>query len=116
MFNLESFYGATEETFFPNHDLGGAYWEKSNKTAQRSFANSPHRFVEKWNTPILIIHGGKDYRIPYTEALQAFSAARLKGIEARLLMFPEETHFVLKPQNSVLWQREFFGWLDKYLK
>ena len=116
MFNLESFYGSTEETFFPNHDLKGPFWDKSNKVAQRSYANSPHRFVDKWNTPILIIHGGNDFRIPYTEALQAFSAARLQGIDSRLLFFPEESHFVLKPQNGVLWQREFFGWLDKYLK
>lgn len=116
MFNFESFYGSTEETFFPTYDLGGAYWDKDNKVAKRSFDNSPHRFVNNWDTPILIIHGENDFRIPYTEALQAFTAARLHNIEARLLMFPEETHFVLKPQNSVLWQREFFGWLDKYLK
>lgn len=116
MFNFESFYGATEETFFPNHDFGGAYWEKNNKIAQRSYANSPHKFVQNWDTPILIITGGKDFRIPYTESLQAFNAARLNGVESRLLCFPEECHFVLKPQNSILWQREFFGWLDKYLK
>ncbi len=116
MFNLESFYGSTEELFFANHDLGGPYWDKNNKIAQRSYANSPHKFVDKWDTPILIIHGGKDYRIPYTEALQAFTAARMRDIDARLLYFPNETHFVLKPQNSVLWQREFFKWLDQYLK
>lgn len=116
MFNFESFYGSTEETFFPNHDLGGAYWDQNNAIAQRSYANSPHKFVENWNTPILVIHGGNDFRIPYTEGLQAFTAARLKGLDARLLYFPEETHFVVKPQNAVLWQREFFGWLDKYLK
>jgi dipeptidyl aminopeptidase/acylaminoacyl peptidase len=116
MFNFESFYAATEETFFPNHDFGGAYWEKDNKVAQRSFANSPHKFVQNWDTPILIIAGGKDFRIPYTESLQAFNAAQLNGVESRLLVFPEETHFVLKPQNAILWQREFFGWLDKYLK
>ncbi|MDD4746036.1 MAG: S9 family peptidase [Salinivirgaceae bacterium] len=116
MYNLESFYGSTEETFFPNHDLGGPFWDKNNKIAQRSYANSPHKFVEKWDTPILIIHGGKDYRIAYTESLQAFTAARLRGLDSRFLLFPEETHFVLKPQNAVLWQREFFGWLDKYLK
>jgi len=116
MFNFESFYAGTEETFFPNHDFGGAYWEKDNKVAQRSYANSPHKFVDKWDTPILIITGGKDFRIPYTESLQAFNAAKLNGVEARLLYFPEETHFVLKPQNAILWKREFFGWLDKYLK
>ncbi|HQA76191.1 MAG TPA: S9 family peptidase [Salinivirgaceae bacterium] len=116
MFNFESFYGATEETFFPNHDLGGAYWAKDNKVAQRSYANSPHRFASNWDTPILIIHGEYDFRIPYTESLQAFTAARLNNVEARLLIFPEETHFVVKPQNAVLWQREFFAWFDKYLK
>ncbi|HBF87757.1 MAG TPA: peptidase S9 [Bacteroidales bacterium] len=116
MFNLESQYAATEEMFFVNHDLGGAYWEKENKIAQNSFANSPHKFVQNWDTPIMIITGGKDFRIPYTESLQAFNAAKLVGVDAKLLYFPEETHFVLKPQNSILWQREFFAWLDKYLK
>ena len=115
MFNLESQYSATEEMFFVNHDLGGAYWEKDNKIAQNSYANSPHRFVQNWNTPILIITGGNDFRIPYTESLQAFNSAQLLGIESKLLVFPEETHFVLKPQNSILWQREFKAWLDKYL-
>lgn len=116
MFNLESQYGATEEMFFVNHDLGGPYWEKNNKIAQNSYANSPHNFVQNWNTPILIIAGEKDFRIPYTESLQAFNCAKLNNVESKLLIFPEETHFVLKPQNSVLWQREFKAWLDKYLK
>ncbi len=116
MFNFESFYAATEETFFPNQDFGGAYWDKDNKVAQRSYKNSPHKFVQNWDTPILIITGGKDFRIPYTESLQAFNAAQLNDVPSRLLYFPEETHFVLKPQNAILWQREFFGWLDKYLK
>lgn len=116
MYNLESFMGATEESFFSMHDLGGAYWETANKTAQRSYANSPHKFVQNWDTPILIITGGKDFRIPYTESLQAFNAAQLRGIPSKLLFFPEETHFVLKPQNAVVWNREFFAWLDQYLK
>lgn len=116
MFNLESFYAATEETFFANHDLGGPYWDKNNKVAQRSFANSPHRFVQNWDTPIMVIVGENDFRIPYTEGLQAYNAAKLRGIPARLLVFPEETHFVTKPQNAVIWQHEFFGWLDKWLK
>lgn len=116
MFNLESQYAATEETFFVNHDFGGPYWDKNNKIAQRTYENSPHRFVQKWNAPILIITGGYDYRIPYTESLQAFNAAQLCGVESKLLFFPEESHFVLKPQNSILWQREFKAWLDKYLK
>lgn len=116
MFNLESQYAATEEMFFVNHDLGGPFWDKNNKVAQNSYANSPHRFVQNWDTPILIITGGKDFRIPYTEGLQAFNCAQLLGIPSKLLFFPEESHFVLKPQNSILWQREFFAWLDKYLK
>ncbi|OFX47736.1 MAG: peptidase S9 [Bacteroidetes bacterium GWA2_30_7] len=116
MFNLESQYAATEEMFFVNHDLGGPYWEKNNAVAQKSYSNSPHKFVQNWDTPILIITGGYDFRIPYTESLQAFNAAKLVGVDAKLLFFPEETHFVVKPQNSILWQREFFGWLDKWLK
>jgi dipeptidyl aminopeptidase/acylaminoacyl peptidase len=116
MFNLESQYAETEEVFFTEFDLGGPYWDKNNTVAQRSYANSPHRFVKNWDTPILIISGGYDFRIPYTESLQAFNTAQLLGIPSKLLIFPEETHFVLKPQNSILWQREFFGWLDKWLK
>ena len=116
MFNLESFYGSTEETFFPNNDLGGPYWDKNNAVAQRSYANSPHKFVQNWDTPILIFSGLNDFRIPYTENLQAFHAARLQGIPARLVTFSDEAHQVFKPQNSVVWNREFFGWLDKYLK
>lgn len=116
MYNLESFAGATEETFFPNHDLGGMYWDLKNETAQKAYAQSPHRFVQNWDTPIMIITGGKDFRIPYTESLQAFNAAQLRGIPSRLLYFPDETHFVTQPQNAILWQREFFSWLDTYLK
>lgn len=113
IFNLESKYASTEELWFPNHDLGGPPW-KNPKPASYRF--SPHLYVESWDTPILIITGGNDFRIPYTESLQAFTAARLRNLPARLLFFPEESHFVLKPQNSILWQREFFGWLDKYVK
>jgi dipeptidyl aminopeptidase/acylaminoacyl peptidase len=116
MFNFESFYGATEETFFPNHDFGGAYWDKSNKVAQRTYSNSPHKLVQNWDTPIMIIVGENDFRIPYPEGLQAFNVAQLQGVPSRLLVFPDETHFVTKPQNAVIWQREFFGWLDKWLK
>lgn len=116
MYNLESFAAATEETFFPMHDLGGMPWETDNKVAMKAYAHSPHNFVQNWDTPIMIITGGKDFRIPYTESLQAFNAAQLRGIPSRLLYFPEETHFVTKPQNAILWQREFFEWLDEYLK
>ena len=113
MFNLESFYGSTEEMFFVNHDLGGAYWENPTPVG---YSFSPHLFVKNWDTPLLVIHGGKDFRIPYIEGMQAFNAAQLQGIPSRFLFFPEETHFVTKPQNSILWHREFLGWLDKWLK
>ncbi|MCK9423722.1 MAG: S9 family peptidase [Bacteroidales bacterium] len=116
MFNLESQYLETEEMWFVNWDLGGPFWDKNNKTAQRSFANSPHRFVQNWDTPILCIHGELDYRIVATQGMQAFNAAILRGIPAELLYFPDENHWVLKPQNGVLWQRTFFNWLDKWLK
>ncbi len=116
MYNFESFYASTEETFFPNHDLGGNYWDKSNKIAQKSYAQSPHKFIQNWDTPIMIITGGNDFRIPYTQSLEAFNAAQLRGIPSKLLFFPDETHFVVKPQNAILWQKEFFGWFDKWLK
>lgn len=113
MFNLESWYGTTEELFFANHDIEGAYWKKP---MPKSYSFSPHKFVGNWDTPILVIHGGKDFRIPYTEGMQAFDAAQMQGIPSRFLYFPEECHFVSKPQNSMLWQREFFRWLDQWLK
>ncbi len=116
IFNIESQYTETEEMWFANWDMGGAYWELDNKVAQNTFKNSPHKFVQNWDTPIYVIHSDKDYRIAYTQGMQAFNAARLRGIDAQWLYFPDETHFVVKPQNSILWQREFFNWLDKYLK
>ena len=116
IFNFESMYGHTEELWFVNNDYGGSYWDTKNATAQRSYANSPHKFVSKWDTPILIITGEYDYRIPYTQSLEAFTAARLNGIPSRLVSFENEAHQVFKPQNSLVWNREFFGWLDKYLK
>jgi len=116
IFNLEMQYLETEEKWFANWDMGGAYWEKDNKTAQRTFANSPHKFVDKWDTPILCIHGEKDYRILANQAMAAFDAAKMRGVPAKLLIFPDENHWVLKPQNGILWQREFRGWLDRWLK
>ncbi|MBE6209296.1 MAG: S9 family peptidase [Rikenellaceae bacterium] len=115
IFNFESMYGSTEELFFVNNDYGGTYWSKD-ATARRSYANSPHKFVDKWDTPMLIITGEKDYRVPYAQSLEAFTAARMKGVPARLVSFENEAHQVFKPQNSMVWNREFFGWLDKYLK
>lgn len=116
MFNLESQYLETEEMWFVNWDLGGAFWEKDNITAQRSYDNSPHKFIDKWDTPILVVHGGKDFRIAYTQGMQAFNAAVLRGVPAEFLFFPEENHWVLSAQNGILWQRVFFEWLDKWLK
>jgi len=116
MFNLPQQYLETEEKWFVNWDLGGAYWEKHNAIAQRSYANSPHLFVDKWDTPILIIHGEKDYRILASQGMAAFDAAVLRGVPAEMLIYPDENHWVLKPQNGILWQRTYFGWLDKWLK
>ena len=116
MFNLESQYLETEEMWFVNWDLGGPFWDKTNRIAQNSYANSPHKFVDKWDTPILVFHGEQDFRIAYTQGIQAFTAAKMRGIPARYVHFPSENHWVLQPQNSILWQREFFGWLDKWLK
>ncbi len=116
IFNMEMQYLETEEKWFANWDMGGAYWEKQNATAQRTFANSPHRFVDKWDTPILCIHGEKDYRILANQAMAAFDAAVMRGVPAELLIYPDENHWVLKPQNGILWQRTFFEWLKKWLQ
>ncbi len=116
IFNMEMQYLETEEKWFANWDMGGAYWDKQNAVAQRTFANSPHKFVDKWDTPILCIHGEKDYRILANQAMAAFDAAVMRGIPAELLIYPDENHWVLKPQNGILWQRTYFEWLDKWLK
>lgn len=116
IFNLEAQYLETEEKWFANWDMGGAPWEKDNATAQRTFANSPHKLVDKWDTPILIIHGEHDFRILASQGMMAFDAAKMRGVPTKMLLFPEETHWVLKPQNALLWQRTFFDWLDRWLK
>ena len=116
-FNLESMYTETEENWFSNWEYDDAYWNKDQtERARKTYENSPHRFVDKWDTPILCIHGEKDYRICATQGMSAFNAARMRGIEAELLLFPDENHWVLKPQNGILWQRTFFNWLDRWLK
>ena len=116
-FNLEAMYTETEENWFSNWEYDDAYWNKDRTAnADKTYKNSPHQFVDKWDTPILCIHGEKDYRINATQGMSAFNAARMKGIEAELLIFPDENHWVLKPQNGILWQRTFFNWLDKWLK
>jgi dipeptidyl aminopeptidase/acylaminoacyl peptidase len=116
IFNLESQYLETEEMWFVNWDLGGPFWDESNKVAQNSYANSPHRFVGKWDTPIAVSCGEKDYRILASQGMMAFNAAQLRGIPSRLLIFPNENHWILQPQNGVLFQREFFRWFDQWLK
>ncbi len=114
LFNLESFYGTTEEVWFPNQDFGGAYWAKPRPAMYDR--DNPKNYVQNWNTPILVIHNELDFRVPFGEGMQAFQAAQLRGVPSRFLTFPDEGHWMSKPQNSLLWQREFFGWLDKYLK
>ena len=132
IFNIESQYLETEEMWFANWDMGGgaenapvqasanptygAYWNTANKTAQRTFAMSPHRFVDRWDTPILITHGEYDYRILSSQGEMAFNAAKLRGVPAEMVIFPDENHWILKPQNAILWQRVFFRWLDRWLK
>ncbi|MCX6307322.1 MAG: S9 family peptidase, partial [Bacteroidia bacterium] len=116
IFNCEAQYLETEEMWFEDWDMGGPYWDTKNVVAQRSFANSPHKFVQNWDTPILCIHGEKDYRILASQGMQAFNAAKLRGIPAELLVFPDENHWIVKPQNSILWQRTFFAWLNMWLK
>ncbi len=116
VFNLQSMYGTTEELFFNNHEIGGAYWEKENAVAQKSYKEfNPIEKITEWDTPILIIHGGKDYRVPEEQGFQAFTAAQLRGIKSEFLYFPDENHWVLQPQNGLLWQRTFFKWLKETL-
>lgn len=116
VFNLKSMYGTTEEVFFTNFDAGGAYWEKDNAAAQKTYAEfDPSNNVGKWDTPMLVMHGGKDFRVPEGQGFEAFSALQLRGIKSRLVYFPEENHWILKPQNGIVWQREFFKWLKETL-
>jgi dipeptidyl aminopeptidase/acylaminoacyl peptidase len=115
LFNLESWYGTTEELWFANWDIGGPYWQGAELEAEYR-ENSPHRFVGEWDTPLLVIHGEKDFRVPIAEGMQAFTAAKLRGVPARFLYFPNEGHWVNGVQNGVLWNRVFFDWLDRYCK
>lgn len=116
IFNLEAQYLETEELFFANWDMGGPYWDKTNSVAQKTYATSPHKFVDKWNTPIMVTHGDNDYRILSSQSMMAFNAAKLKGLPARMLLFPNENHWILQPQNGILFQREFAKWFDEWLK
>ena len=115
VFDFRSMYGTTDEMWFENWEKGGAYWDLNNAVAQRSFNQSPSNFVQNWDTPIMIVQGGKDYRVPIEQGLQAFQAAQLRGLKSRLLYFPDENHWVLKPQNGLVWQKEFFKWLNETL-
>jgi len=116
LFDLKSWYGTTEELWFANWDIGGAYWDKKNKDAQYSYTNfSPSNFVDNWTSPIFVIQGGKDFRVPIEQGMQAFQAAKLKGLKSRFLYLPEENHWVLKPQNGLVWQGEFYKWLKETL-
>ena len=116
VFNLQSMYGTTEEVFFTNWDNGGPYWEKDNAAAQKTYTKfNPINMVDKWDTPILIVQGGKDFRVPIGQGQEAFQAAQLRGIKSRFLYFPDENHWVLKPQNAIVWQREFYRWLKETL-
>jgi dipeptidyl aminopeptidase/acylaminoacyl peptidase len=116
IFDFRSMYGATEEMWFPNWEYGGPYWDKNNAAAQKSYAEfSPSNFVANWDTPILIFHGEKDYRVPLEQGLQAFNAAQLQGIKSRLVIMQDENHWVLHPQDAMVWQHQFFGWLKETL-
>lgn len=114
LFNMESWYGTTEELWFANWDQKGSYWQKNKPLSYTK--HSPHLYVQNWDTPILVIHCEKDYRVPVSEGIQAFQAAQLRGVPSKFLYFEDEGHWVTKPQNSLLWQKEYFAWLDKYLK
>ena len=116
IFNLKSMYGTTEELFFVNWDLGGNYWDTSNTAAMKSYRQfDPSNLVAKWDTPIMIVQGGKDYRVPIGQGLEAFQAAQLRGLKSKLVYLPEENHWVLHPQNAIVWQNEFFKWLSETL-
>ncbi|MEO7209861.1 MAG: prolyl oligopeptidase family serine peptidase, partial [Chitinophagaceae bacterium] len=115
VFDFRSMYGTTDEMWFENWEKGGAYWDKNNAVAQKSFSQSPSNFVDKWDTPIMIVQGGRDYRVPVEQGQQAFQAAQLRGIKSKFVYLPEENHWVLKPQNAMVWQREFFDWLKETL-
>ena len=113
LFDMKSWYGTTEELWFANWDLGSSPWENPNAAAYTKF--SPSNYIKKWNTPIMIIQGGLDFRVPYEQGQQAFQSARLRNLKAKFLYFPDENHWVLKPQNALVWHREFFEWLKETL-
>ena len=115
IFNQEHMYMTTEEMWFPTWDNGGAPWD-NNPTALRHYANSPHKLIRNWHTPLLVIHGGSDFRVPYDQGMAAYNCAQMMGVPSELIVFPEENHWILKPQNALFWHRSYFGWLDRWLK
>ena len=116
VFDFRSMYGTTDEMWFESWEKGGAYWDKKNAVAQRSFSQSPSNFVDKWDTPIMIVQGGRDYRVPIEQGQQAFQAAQLRGIKSKFIYIPDENHWVLSAQNALVWQHEFYKWLEETLK
>ncbi len=113
VFDLESMYGTTEELWFNNWEMGGSYWTNPPSVDYQKF--NPKNYVDKWNTPILVIHGQQDFRVPVEQGMEAYQAARLKGIKARFVYFEDEGHWVLRPQDGMLWQHEFYRWLKETL-
>ena len=108
-------YGSTEELFFVDWDLGGPYWDSP--SVQKKYDQfSPHRYINNWKTPLLVIHGEKDFRVPVTQGMEAFQAAQIQGVKSKFLYFPEEGHWVQSPQNGVVWHRVFFEWLNDHCK
>ena len=114
IFNQEHMYMTTEELWFPNWDNGGAPWD-SNPTARRHYANSPHKLIHNWHTSLLVIHGGSDFRVPYDQGMAAFNCAQMMGVPSEIIVFPDENHWILKPQNAIYWHRSYFEWLDRWL-
>jgi dipeptidyl aminopeptidase/acylaminoacyl peptidase len=115
IFNQEHMYMTTEELWFPTWDNGGAPWD-NNPTAKRHYANSAHKFIKNWHTPLMVIHGAMDFRVPLDQGMAAFNAAQMMGVPSKMLVFPDENHWILKPQNAMFWHREYFDWLDKWCK
>ena len=114
LFDLKSWYGTTEELWFANWDIGGNYWDKKASKSYNKF--NPSNYVQNWNTPIMIIQGGLDFRVPIEQGQQAFQAAQLKGLKSKFVYFPNENHWVTHAQNAIVWQREYFKWLAETLK
>ena len=112
VYNLTSEFGATEELWFPTWEYGGTPWDKPEGYAKWS----PNNYVQEFHTPTLVIHGEQDFRVPLNQGLELFTALQLQKVPAKLLLFPDEGHWVLKPQNSILWYKTFIDWMDSWVK